>query len=156
MRRLDRGASDQQKHYIVLVSRGSTATKTQGEVWPVHIAEIDTVIPRLTYRSFLPGRYLRISSKVKIKKTTQQHWFNIPASHCDYSGIAKEVYDDFFPGSWKNFMEEKEGNKNKSKAREEEKCSVVLAPTIEDLRGELDKLKCGDSDEDWENCYDSE
>eukprot|EP00957_Ditylum_brightwellii_P036291 2748440-Ditylum_brightwellii.AAC.1 len=55
MRRLDRGASDQQKHYIVLVSRGSTATKTQGEVWPVHIAEIDTVIPRLTYRSFLPG-----------------------------------------------------------------------------------------------------
>jgi len=55
------------KHFLVLVSRAATYVRSGELMWPVEIAEIDRVLPRLSFRSF--SSFLRKRKSILLQST---------------------------------------------------------------------------------------
>eukprot|EP00581_Thalassiosira_minuscula_P002491 CAMPEP_0183737128 /NCGR_PEP_ID=MMETSP0737-20130205/51098_1 /TAXON_ID=385413 /ORGANISM="Thalassiosira miniscula, Strain CCMP1093" /LENGTH=389 /DNA_ID=CAMNT_0025971333 /DNA_START=90 /DNA_END=1255 /DNA_ORIENTATION=+ len=88
-----------QKHYIVVLPRKFTFNRQKEKVFPVTIAEIDKVLPKLRESSFNPNRSeIRFKSSVSIKLTTKAKWFDLPVTgqFIDMGKIAEKVFKDRF------------------------------------------------------------
>jgi hypothetical protein len=66
------------------------------KVYPVHIAEIQSVLPKLYPGSFNTSRRMRFKSSVSVKLTTKEKWFDLPSTgECvETWDIAEKVYID--------------------------------------------------------------
>jgi len=139
-----------------MISRCPTV-KSKGKVWPVHIVEIDTVLPRIPEKAFIPnyGAW-SLSSNVRMKQTTKQLWFDIPFSiDVDLAFIARTVFEEVFPGKWEDFSKESYASDNNSEQENEHTEQIPNAEeitTTDDLRLQLENLKFGgNSDDEWDS-----
>ena len=138
------------KKYLVIVSRSPIFLSTN--VWPVHIVEIDTVLPRLGPMTFNAQNNTKVmKTSIRTKKNSKEFWFKVSYEPYDFNLIAKEVYNELYPGKWEQFQ-----NPLTTVSEKEEKNKVESPIDPKDLIKKLDALKVGDSNDDWETCYLSE
>lgn len=64
------------------------------KVYPVHIAEIKSVLPKLYPGSFNTARQVRFKTNVSVKMNTKEKWFDLPSAgkFVDTWSIAEKVY----------------------------------------------------------------
>ena len=77
-------------------------------VYPVTIAEIDNVLPKLVQGSFNPNQnYVSFKSKVSLKLHTKAKWFDLSTTGgvIEMEEIAKRVFKDrFTENTYNEFM----------------------------------------------------
>jgi hypothetical protein len=153
------------KRFIVFVSRDFSLLRSKSKVWHVEIAEMDFVLPMLTENSFFTSTksVLSIRSWVYLKKKTRACWFQIPYLECDFQSLAKQIFDEVFPGEWNRLEkldkpeyvypeQEQIWSPKETEATHEE----VARNEVDQLKNALATLKVGDADDSWEDCYASD
>ena len=85
------------------------------------------------------------------QKNSKEFWFKVSYEPYDFNLIAKEVYNELYPGKWEQFQ-----NPLTTVSEKEEKNKAESPIDPKDLIKKLDALKVGDSNDDWETCYLSE
>ena len=144
------------KKFLVIVSRDPTYVG-KGMVWPVEIAEIDCVLPRLKNTAFTKTG-TDIGTIIKVKTNTRKRWFNIPHyKELDVSKSAEKAFCHCFSrekyqdlnfrraNGWKICEEKNEGN-DSPKIED-------TTPSIEDVRIALESMKTDNDDDDWESNF---
>ena len=128
-------------------------------VYPVTIAEIDNVLPKLYHGSFNPNqKYVSFKSNVSLKLHNKAKWFDLPVTGevIEMEEIAERVFKDRFTvDTYNKFMdlyfgsdsgEEKE--KEVEEAVHDEAVTVKATNDIKDITDELKQLEVVN---DWED-----
>lgn len=155
------------KRFLVLVSRTALWRPTGEAVWPVEVAEIDYIVPRLKDKSFgLRSGKLSVGSDIRTKLSTRKNWFQIPMVKCDFEDMAREVYNEHFSSAeWieqqakfsSGLVFEEIILSSKITAEKELKPNEVASPedtakggiTISTMKKELESVMLGMND--WED-----
>ena len=129
-------------------------------VYPVTIAEIDDVLPKLVQGSFNPNqKYVSFKSKVSLKLHTKAKWFDLPTTGevIEMEEITKRVFKDRFTvDTYNKFIDlyfGSDSSENKGEVAEEalsDKSTATVKTTnaIKDIVDELQQLEVVD---DWED-----
>jgi hypothetical protein len=81
-----RGASQ----FIAILCLESTKRKGVS-VWPVYVAKVDNILPRIKNESFDEQKFNKIYSIVLLRKYSMNHWFDAPCFAYDPSAIAADI-----------------------------------------------------------------
>jgi len=85
------------KHFLVAVSRTALQTR-QSRSYPVYIAEIHNVLPRLKESNFcVPLDEVRPASEIRLKLRTKELWFRIPEMKQNFTFLARKVFESVYP-----------------------------------------------------------
>lgn len=151
------------KQYIVFVGRDKSILRSGKAVWDVEIAEIKHVTPRLCETSFCERKSLSLKSWVRMKKNTRGRWFHVPYFHYDLKLLAKKAFLEVYPDEWdrlEKYHSDKlyRTNEKSNSAAPPEEPPIKQEPKddLDQLKQDIANLNCGDSDDDWEDCYSSD
>jgi hypothetical protein len=68
-----------QKMFLVLLPRRATLNRKSQHVYPVQVAEIGKVLPRVYQQTFNSNNEsIRLQSKASVNMHTKKHWFALP------------------------------------------------------------------------------
>jgi len=103
------GGFTSSKQFLVVVSRTALQTK-RSRSYPVYIAEIHSVLPRLKESNFcVPLKEVRPASEIRLLLKTKELWFRIPETFKTNQNIVihaknvfESVYPDYAPGAVEN------------------------------------------------------
>ena len=151
------------KRYLVAIIRQESFHKnTNSMAHQVSIAEIDHVLPRLCYESFLPGsQNIRIASDIVTKRSTLKVWCHIKSHRAPFQQIARDVFDQTFGvGTWTNLDEvhdqDIEADAKCTLTQQKRDRQEEYDEKIDSLKQSLDLLKLANGegdDEYWESIY---
>jgi len=167
------------KMFLVLLPRTFTVNRKRQKIHPVSIAEIDTIIPKLSETNFNPDKEkVSFKSRTTMNLRSKTKWFDLPFSgeDVDLPATKKKIYIECFGQEVFNVCGGAGGgDEGASSSAGEEKSStlkvgdgpshdtgtntrienVALAST-EDLVAKLDNLKMNDEADDWDAIYESD
>ena len=151
------------KDYVVIMSRTRSFLRGGKRGWYVEIAEISHVVPSLTFQNFKgttlkQSEDLRFRTYIHIKASTRSPWFTMPAltnKALDLTSLAKTSFDKVFPGRWDvvTGVAAPVASKAPANCKANNNTKKDTKQDLDNLRKELEKLKTGDSDDDWETAY---
>eukprot|EP00978_Attheya_sp_CCMP212_P013387 scaffold33693_cov49-Attheya_sp.AAC.2 len=116
----------------------------------------------LTENSFFTSTksVMSIRSWVYLKKKTRACWFQVPYLECDFQSLAKQIFDEVFPGEWSRLGKldkpEYVYPEQEQMTETEATHQAVARNEVDQLKNALATLKVGDADDSWEDCYASE
>jgi hypothetical protein len=122
------------------------------KVYPVHIAEIQSVLPKLYPGSFNTSRRMRFKSSVSVKLTTKEKWFDLPSTgECvETWDIAEKVYiERFSQATFDAFMTEYFNS-------DDDENSDTNADVDAEVVGKLEQLKLAEAPDTWEELLSDE
>lgn len=137
------------KDYIVLVGRERTK-----HGWIVDIAEVGTVLPVASYKTFTEP----ISIQTKVTLRNRKRWFHIPSGELiPVDDIFRRCFDSVFPNQWDKLYAEyfsedecssgaSEGDASKEEDASNE-ATVQKTDTVATLQAELEHLSTANWDD---------
>lgn len=141
--------------FVVFVSRKPSYIKRGEWAWDVDIAEIGSVMPRLSEFSLANQcQDKRGYLKTIVTMKNRSKWFRIPVgAQPDLKSIFRESFMEVFPDEWDRVSKEAHGEATANVEEPKVEVSSVPAPsnTIDELKSSLEGLQV----DDWED-YDSD
>jgi len=117
------------KQYFVLVSRECTWSSVGSAYWQVHVAEIQCILPSISYGAFIHRNEgnVRFKSNVRVNLATRKKWFQVPAKKVKWETLARSVYEEHFSEEDWSSAEE---NLNAILSKQIDECEKDPAPLL--------------------------
>jgi len=124
------------KRFLVVVSRQPSIGRTEDKHYPVTLAEIDHVVPRLTDWSFVAstkeGSGVPLRTIIKPNLSTRKRWCDLPACYVDVAFEVKRAYDGKFgEGKWDEMGQLRRRGDTKGDSKQEDLSAVTGADAAE-------------------------
>lgn len=148
-----------QKCYLVVLPRQATYNRKMAKVHPVHIAEIEAVLPKLYPGSFMSSRHhVAFQTTVSVKMSTKEKWFDLPSTgEIETQEIAEKVFverfsRDTFDTLMENYFHSYECGSDVDTDVEGKNLGMTECEVVE----KMNELKLAEAPDDWEDLLSDE